>query len=180
MSQLQVGDKMPDFTYDTPFARGLKLSDTAAEATRTALLFLRYYGCTVCQYDLLMMSRQYEEISAHGGQLLAVLQSDPDKLAPQLEENPLPFPVICDPEQTLYHRFEIKKASDMEAMGDARVWEKIEKATALGLTHGEYEGEELQLPAAFVFTPDLTLTYAHYAATAGDIPDPKELAALLS
>ena len=48
------------------------------------------------------------------------------------------------------------------------------------MEHGEYEGNEDQLPAAFVIESDLTVSYAYYAKTAGDIPDVDEFAALLA
>ena len=48
------------------------------------------------------------------------------------------------------------------------------------MTHGEYEGDELQLPASFVMDQDCRLLYVHYGKTAADLPDPAQLAALLS
>ena len=46
-ARLTVGEVMPNFTYDTPFATALTLSDTVQKTSKTALLFLRYYGCIV-------------------------------------------------------------------------------------------------------------------------------------
>ena len=46
-ARLTVGEVMPNFTYDTPFATALTLSDTVQKTSKTALLFLRYYGCTL-------------------------------------------------------------------------------------------------------------------------------------
>ena len=48
-ARLTVGVVMPNFIYDTPFATGLTLSDTVQKTPKTALLFLRYYGCTLGQ-----------------------------------------------------------------------------------------------------------------------------------
>ena len=47
--RLSEGDVMPDFTFDTPFAAGQSLSKAVQKTPKTALLFLRYYGCTLCQ-----------------------------------------------------------------------------------------------------------------------------------
>ena len=57
---------------------------------------------------------------------------------------------------------------------------KIAKATAAGFKHGAYEGDELQLPAAFVLTPERELTYVRYAKSVGDMPEAEELAELLA
>lgn len=180
MSKLTTGAQMPDFTFDTPFERGRTLAQTAAQVTgKTALVFLRYYGCTLCQYDIHQFAQAHDKIAATGGQMLVVLQSDPDKLAAQLGPEDLPFEIVCDPEQKLYKEFEIPAAPSMAKMADLKTMGKIAKATAGGFKHGDYEGEELQLPAAFVLGPDRVLSYAHYGVSAGDVPTPEELAELL-
>ena len=51
--------------------------------------------------------------------------------------------------------------------------------TFTGLPEFDDEGEELQLPAAFVVDHDLTVTYAHYGRVISDTPTADELAALL-
>lgn len=180
MSKLETGMLLPDFTYDTPFAKGLALADTAKAAPKTALVFLRYYGCTLCQYDIHRMAEGYGKISANGGQLLVVLQSDPAGLAKQITPDDLPFAIVCDPDQALYQQFEIAPAESMEKMIDPETMLKIAKAKAGGFRHGEYEGNELQLPAVFVVDSDRRLTYVHYGVSAGDIPSVEELAQLLS
>lgn len=180
MAKLIEGGKLPEFTYDTPFAQGCGIAQTAQRVTgKTALVFLRYYGCTLCQYDIHQFAAQHDKIAATGGQMLVVLQSDPAKLAGQMAQGDLPFDIICDPEQKLYQDFEIPAAPSMAKMADLKTIGKIAKATAGGFKHGDYEGEELQLPATFVMGPDLTLSYVHYAKAAGDVPTPEELAQLL-
>ena len=121
----------------------------------------------------------YEKILERDGQLLVVLQSTPENLKEQWGEE-LPFSVICDPEKTLYRLFEVRPAPSKEAMMDARTVEKVQAAEKLGLQHGIYEGEEFQLPAAFIIRPDQTVTYTHYGKAAGDVPDVEKLAALLA
>ena len=181
MAQLRIGDQMPDFEYETPFTKGLTLAETAAKAAKTALVFLRYYGCTLCQYDMAQYAKHYGKLTANGGQLLVVLQSDPAALAQTLgRADALPFSVICDPEQKLYQAFAIEPAASMVKLADAKVLVKAAKATAAGFKHGTYEGNELQLTAAFVMKPARVLTYASYAKSGGDVPDTAELEKLLS
>ena len=112
--------------------------------------------------------------------MLVVLQSDPERLAGQMRREDLPFDLICDPKGELYQKFEIRPAASMEKLADAKAAEKIAAAKAAGMTHGEYEGDELQLPASFVMDQDCRLLYVHYGKTAADLPDPAQLAALLS
>ena len=179
MSKLTVGSVMPDFTYQTPYTAGLTLADTAKAAPKTALVFLRYYGCTLCQYDIQQLTEHYDTLTANGGQLLVVLQSDPAGLAQQLPEGSLPFAIVCDPDQQLYKQFEIGAASGKGELVGGNTLIKVVRAKAAGFQHGAYEGEELQLPAVFVVDSDRSVLYAHYGKNAADLPDPAELAVLL-
>lgn len=180
MPKLSKGQKMPDLIYQTAHESGLKLSDAVKRVSgKTAIQFLRYYGCRACQLDIITYTEEYDKIIASGGQVVIVLQSDPKKLAGWTEGTKLPFDIICDPDQTFYKEFEIKPAASKEEMHGPRSDAKKKKFEELGLVHGEYEGEELQLPATFVVDHDLNITYAHYAKTTDDVPDPAEMAALL-
>lgn len=180
MAKLKVGDQMPDFTFDTPFESGCTLEDVVKKAPKTALLFLRYYGCTLCQLDLRQLAKHYEEICAGGGRFLVVLQSEPETISAQIQKGDLPFEIICDPQQELYHKFEIEAAESMAAMADARALMKLAKAAACGIRHGKYEGNEQQLPAAFIMDRQRRLNYVKYAKTLSDMPEIKELCSLLA
>ena len=181
MKKLEIGQIMPDFDYVTPFSAGHTLAETAAKAPKTALVFLRYWGCPLCQYDIHLLAQAHADITAHGGQLLVVLQSDPTSLAEKLgDEQALPFPIVCDPDQKLYKEFAIAPAASMAKMADLKMIGRIIKATKLGFKHGEYEGDEQQLPAAFVVDGDRKILYARYAKSVSDMPDAAELAKLLA
>lgn len=119
-ARLTVGEVMPNFIYDTPFATGLTLSDTVQKTPKTALLFLRYYGCTLCQYDIHQLAENYHQITDVGGQVIVVLQSDPTGLAQELQPDTFPFSILCDPKAALYERFGIQPAASMAKMADAR------------------------------------------------------------
>lgn len=105
--RLSEGDVMPDFTFDTPFAAGQSLSEAVQKTPKTALLFLRYYGCTLCQYEMHQLAENYGQITAVGGQVLVVLQSAPAGIAGQIGPDSLPFTIICDPQAALYEKFGI-------------------------------------------------------------------------
>lgn len=176
---LSEGDVVPDFTYDTPFQQGVSLADTVKKASKTALVFLRYYGCTLCQYDMHQFAEHYGELTANGGQVLVVLQSDPAKLAEEITPDALPFDIVCDPKAALYIRFAVHQAESMLKLGDVSTMKKIAQVHAAGYKHGRYEGSELQLPAVFVMDAERKVSYAHYGKTVSDLPSVEELAALL-
>ena len=177
MSRIAAGDTMPDFEYVTPWRVGKRLSEQARLCDgNTAVIFLRYYGCRMCQLDMMDFTEDYEKIRSAGGQLLVVLQSDPARLASQIPEGDVPFEIVCDPEGKLYKAFDIRPAVSKEAMKDESSAAKSARIEALGLKHGDFEGDELQLPAAFVVTPELKVTWAHYGRVISDVPTAEELA----
>lgn len=175
-----AGDQMPDFTFNTPFESGCTLGKIVQQAPKTALLFLRYYGCTLCQLDIRQLTKHYEEICAGGGQFFVVLQSEPETISSQIKKGDLPFEIICDPQQELYQKLEIEAAESMAAMADVKAMVKLAKAAACGIKHGKYEGNEQQLPAAFVMDRERNLSYVRYARTLSDMPDVEELKSLLA
>ncbi len=144
------------------------------------MVFLRYFGCTLCQYDMRQFAAEYDKITAAGGQILVVLQSGPAKLAKELTPEDFPFEITCDPERKLYREFEIAPAKSKMEMAGAKTLKKLAKVTLSGLKHGDYEGDELQLPAVFVVAPDLTVVHARYGKAAGGVPTPGELTEILA
>lgn len=176
---VQVGDVLPDAVVSTPFAEGLHLSQLTG-GKPTLLLFLRYSGCPLCQLDMHQLAAHYGELEAVGGRALVVLQSDPAALAAQLgTEKALPYTIVCDPEKKLYEQLAVwPAASQMELMGPG-LMEKLAQVQAQGIEHGAYEGDELQLPAAFAVDGGLKVTYVHYGQGLGDTPTPAQMAQLL-
>lgn len=172
--KLEIGNKMPNFTVDVVFKRGVSLKELLGNQ-KTALLFLRYAGCTLCRFDMMMLKKEYEKITGVGGKVLVVLQSDPDKLSNEIDKDFYPYDIICDPNQTLYKELEIKPANSQEEMIGLGTMEKIKEVETSGLTHGDYEGNEMQLPAVFIVDKDLTVFYEHYATNVTDIPNVYEL-----
>lgn len=88
-----------------------------------------------------------------------ILQSSPEN-ANKL--GTLRFPVICDPDEKLYKIYSIMPAIEKKALITSSGLDRIEAATAAGYHHGEYEGNENQLPALFVINSQGTVEYAKY------------------
>lgn len=177
MTRINTGDKMPDFVFDTPFASGVKLSEKVQQADKTVLLFLRYYGCTLCQLDIHGYAAAYDRIRAQNAQLMVVLQSPPSTINDQIKESDLPFDIVCDPDMGLYKELGVASAkltmiSPKELPKFAVKRKRMEQ---LGLEHGAYEGEEMQLPGYFVLDKDLNILQAHRATTILDMPSVEEM-----
>lgn len=177
---VNVGDIFDDFTYNTPFRKGLTLSASAAKAKKTAIIFLRYFGCTICQYDIHQLIVNYDKLTRNGGQILVVLQSDPAVAGEGIKESDIPFDIVCDPKAELYIHNSVFPAKTLSDLADNATMAKIMAASQEGFKHGKYEGSELQLPATFIIDKDRKVLYSHYGKSGADIPSIKELEQLLS
>ena len=183
MEKIQAGTKLNDFTFDTPFASGVALSDKVKEADKTVLLFLRYYGCRICQLEMREYTAAYDRLKAKNAQLLVVLQSPVSTMLAQTKPGEVPYDIICDPEMKLFQQFELHVAASKETMTrpeDAeKIAEKRAKYDEYGLVHGAYEGEELQLPGYFILDGGMNVLEAHRAVSLVDMPTVEEMIAKL-
>lgn len=175
---LEVGSLVDNFEYSTPVADNKVFYDYLKQTNgKTVLLFLRYYGCTICQLDMRRIRDNFELFKEQDVQVAIVLQSTPEVINGQSDGQKEPYEVICDPEALLYNKYNVNTAKTKEEMVDKETMKKVIQAMEVGITHGTYEGEEQQLPAAFILDSDGKVEYAHYGKTAGDIPSVEELIA---
>ena len=126
------------------------------------------------------LAARYGEVEAVGGQVAVVLQSAPAKLAEELgAPDAVPYTILCDPEKKLYRQLAVwPAASQMELVGPG-LMEKMAQVQAQGIQHGDYEGDEMQLPAAFAVDAGRKVTWAHYGQGLGDTPDAAKIAQVL-
>ncbi|MFO0926848.1 MAG: hypothetical protein U0736_07370 [Gemmataceae bacterium] len=55
------------------------------------------------------VERRLAEVRDLGGELIAVSQARPERLAVHLQTDPRPFPVVCDPDRAAYRRFGLER-----------------------------------------------------------------------
>lgn len=182
MPRLNAGDKMPNFTFNTGYRTNVTM-DSVLKG-KTVIWVLRYMGCTVCRYDCKLIADRYNEFQAKGAQVFVLMQSDQEHIQNDLKNTNawLPFEIISDPELAIYKALDIKPAKDMQELGGPNIEvlkAKGAAANAAGFSHGDYEGDELQLPAMFILDENGVVTYAHYATNIVDMPTVDELLAML-
>lgn len=170
--KIQTDMQMPDFEILAADGKKMMLSSVYKKNEHTLLLFLRYYGCTLCQLDLKTYKEVYDAFSARKTEIIIVLQSKPATIS--ASGAAFPFIIACDPEQKQFKEFEIVPAKNMLGMLSLKLLPKIKRAKAAGLEHGAYEGEEKQLPAAFLMDHTGRVIYQRYAKNLTDLPTPQE------
>lgn len=174
--KLTTGMKMPDFTVNTNVRDNVKLSEMTGD--KNIFWVIRYIGCTVCRYDVHVLSQRFAEIAEKGCRLFVVMQSDTAHVKRDLEGFRIPFEIICDDKQEIYSELEVLPAESREQLvGDSLDKLKVKGSAAreVGFAHGDYEGNELQLPALFITDGELNVTYAHYGKDIMDMPSVDEL-----
>ncbi len=182
MAKLSAGDRFPEFPFSTHLRDDL--SSHSVLSGKTVFWVLRYIGCTVCRYDVHLIAQRYDEFREKGAQVFVVMQSDRAHVLNGLSSTGtvLPFEIICDPEMEIYSLLSIEPAADMQALlGDGMdaLKEKGQKAAECGFSHGDYEGNEQQLPAMFIVSEEGNVEYAHYASAIMDMPSVDEVLDLL-
>jgi peroxiredoxin len=112
------------------------------------------------------------------------MQSDREHVINDLKNTntELPFEIICDNDQKIYNMLCIEAAQSGEELLGNRgddLKAKGAAARAAGFAHGDYEGNELQLPAMFIVNEDGVVEYANYARNIVDLPTVDEVLAML-
>ena len=178
MPKVKAGDRAVNFTFDT--LDSPEQDFFKATEGKTALLFLlRYYGCTGCQLEIRKIFEDAPKFKEAGAEVYVALQSEAETIKAELAGRDIPFTIIVDPRQKLYATYAVGSRDPSVERTEAHK-AKIAQAKALGLTHGKYEGNEYQLPAVFIFSPDHKVSYAYYGQESSDVPEHSELLAALS
>ncbi len=181
--RLEVNDVMPDYTVCTGYRDELSIHEAVKAKKKTVFWVLRYIGCTICRMDVELIKNNYQKFTDKDTQVFVVMQSDQEHIRKNIPEGHLPYEIICDSEMKIYKDLMILPAASKEEMAGPADMEKLagkrELIKEYGFHHGDYEGDELQLPALFITDSDAKVLYAHYAKTIGDMPTLDEVVALL-
>lgn len=130
----------------------------------------RFFGCTLSQYELGNLIREYRSLENPGFDLVVGVQSYPAYIR-SLQDRFDGVPVICDVEGELYKALGLGSAADREELGrNPIVAETVAKAKEAGLVHGEDSGNPLQYPGLFVISPDGEIRYAFRADAPAGLP----------
>jgi len=176
--RLIVGMEAPDFNFNTPWRKDLNFYQFITGKSNF-LFFLRYYGCTICQLEIHHLIKDYPKFAEKEAQVLVVLQSDPNLIKEEVKEKEIPFTIICNPSQSLYELYQVKPALGKPEQPSPGLLKKREEVRELGITHGAYEGNELQLPATFFINQEKMIEFAYYGSDNADIPAHDRLLALI-
>ncbi len=97
--KLKPGDQAPPFSLDSVNHGSVSLEDYLGR--RTLLVFSRYFGCPVCEYDWDALIDLKEEAEV---EVVYFTQSSPENARRYLDERPVDFPIVPVPEENGRYR----------------------------------------------------------------------------
>ena len=86
----------------------------------------------------------------------------------------IPFPMIADPQQALYHRFHLKRMSLLGVLSPALAIKSV-AAMARGSGIGKPVGDVRQLPGAFIIDSDGRIVFSHQPSGPADHASPDKI-----
>ena len=105
---LKIGSIAPDFSLPSNLGREIKLSDFKSQAN-VVLFFVREYNWIQCRSHAAQLGRLYPDFKSKNVEILVILGDSPEKAAQYAQILHLSFPVLADPERSVYHRYGLDK-----------------------------------------------------------------------
>lgn len=135
------------------------------------LSFFRYAGCPVCNMRMHELIAKHDSLISKGYQVIAVFETKANILQSYLNDKPLDFPVISDPQRKLYKLYGVKKSirKMMRTMFNKKGASAARQGKALfkGKTY-KRDGSLSRIPADFVIDENGTILIVHYGKYIAD------------
>ncbi|MFO8056932.1 MAG: peroxiredoxin-like family protein [bacterium] len=164
-----AGDQAPDFSFSDHTGKQWSYPADFSSGN-LALFFLRHLGCPLCKDKIEELKNGWQSFQDKSITLAAVVQSTPKRAASYAERAGIPFLLVPDREKSLYELFGLRRGGAREYMTPSVMGATI-RATFKGHMHGRFEGDEFQMPGAFLLSPDGKVLRAHYGKNVSDFGD---------
>lgn len=133
------------------------------------LSFFRTAACPLCSLRLWYYTTKARDWASRGLRTLAIFESTPEVTAHYCQGLASPFPLIPDPNATLFRLYGITQSALGAALG---LWRDLTNYSLLRRLHLSvipFVGKGMfRMPADFLIAPDFTVAYAHYGHDADD------------
>jgi thioredoxin-dependent peroxiredoxin len=164
--RLKKGQQATSFQVLDIFDEPINLQDYKGK--KLLLSFYRYAACPLCNLRVHSLIQKYPEFQSQGLYLMAFFESSKESIARYVGKQDAPFPIIADPERSVYKEYGI------ESSWFRFMWSMVIKMPAMisalfkGFPPGKLENDKALLPADFLIGPDLEVVTAFYGSNIGD------------
>jgi hypothetical protein len=149
---------------------GRNIFDLSADS-RVLLVFLRHAGCSFCREALSDLARARHTIAAAGTRIVLVHMGDTRSFETLLLKNGLSdLDRICDPDQSLYKAFGVRRGSLAQLFGPKVLWRAIPGGVLARHGIGVPGDDPAQMPAIFLISNSAIVRRFRHRSAA-DRPD---------
>lgn len=163
--KLAPGTTSPDFTAAAWTGETVSLQQHRGHPVWLA--FFRYASCPLCNLRVHDMIERFGDFEAKGLKILAVFQSPPNSVTEYVGKQEPPFPLICDPEESLYALFGLD-SSVFAFANPANLWNFAKTAPKGLLKLGRMDGTKTRIPADFLIDADGVIRTSFYGRKIAD------------
>ena len=128
------------------------------------LHFSRFADCPICNLHIADLRRRAPDLEAAGVRQVALFHSPAEQVRTYRAD--MPFPLVADPERTIYDRFAV--GTSPRALLHPRALRRLIAEARTGATAQEAHGGVHGLPADFLIGRNGKLLLAHYGTHADD------------
>jgi thioredoxin-dependent peroxiredoxin len=167
--KLKANDKAPEFELKS--VQGETISLSKYKGKNILLAFFRFAGCPVCNFRMHSLIENYTKLQKRNIETIAVFESGNEVLAAYSKDANIPFPVIGDPELSLYKKYGVQK-SVLKMMNTMfkKVPKQQMKQGEMMFNEKKYkqDGSMTRMPADFLIDSTGKIQIAHYGKFIGD------------
>ena len=181
---LQVGDVAPDLELLDHAGVPTRLSSLWTDKT-AVILFWRHFGCSCGRDRAARLRDEYTQLVELGCTVTIIGQAAPGRSAEYRDQNGIPCPILCDPEEVAFQAFDVLEGTTAQVLFDApdellagEPSAGIELAASRHGTERASVDNPFLLPAEFVIT-DGIVQLAYRYQYCEDFPDPRVLTAAI-
>ena len=161
-----INTSAPDFTAKLVNGEEIQLTEMI-KTQSVCIIFLRFLGCPLTRLRLAELEKEIEKYKTSELKLIVVFESTVERTQKYMTRKGLTMDIVVDEQRKLYDMFDVKPGGFMKMLNPG-VLKKSGEATIKGHLHGAFEGNELQLPAAFIIDKDQQFSYVNYGEHPAD------------
>jgi thioredoxin-dependent peroxiredoxin len=159
---LTPGNMAPSFEAVTVKGESIRLEQWRGQ--RVVLNLLRYSHCPFCSLHVWYLSQRYPYWVEQGGGVIVVMESNAQETRELVDLTALPFPVIPDPQGTLYKMYHAQHSLMGALMSLKELPRAIQKwRQTFAMPIGPANGPRTRMPAQFFIDERGIIVRAWYA-----------------
>jgi peroxiredoxin Q/BCP len=163
--KLKLGQRAPDFKVEDIYGNVYTLESLRGK--NILLSFFRDATCPFCNLRVYELTRRYPALQKKGLVMLAFFSSPKDRIAHHVGKKQRPFPLIADPETSVYQLYNVRSSFAGLMASMVMRMPTMMRAMMLGFMP-RMRGKIAQMPADFLISPDLKVKGIYYGKDAAD------------